>query len=49
MENKKLILAKRPNGMPDADTWSLRTEPVGQPQEGEIIIKNEFISLDPAM
>ena len=49
MENKKLILAKRPNGMPSADTWSLRTEPVGQPQEGEIIIKNEFISLDPAM
>ncbi len=49
MENKKLILDKRPQGMPTADTWSIMTESVEQPHEGEIIIKNEFISLDPAM
>lgn len=47
--NKQLKLAKRPTGMPDADTWTLETSPVPEITEGQILIRNHYISLDPAM
>lgn len=47
--NKKLILKKRPVGMPDEDTWEQVTTEIPEPEEGEIIIKTHYISLDPAM
>jgi NADPH-dependent curcumin reductase len=47
--NKQLILAKRPVGMPDADTWKLENNPIPTLQEGEILIQQHYISLDPAM
>ncbi|TXF89186.1 NADP-dependent oxidoreductase [Neolewinella aurantiaca] len=49
MTNKQQILAKRPVGMPDAETWTLTTTEVPELKEGEVIIKNHFVSLDPAM
>ncbi len=47
--NKQLILAKRPIGMPDADTWTLQSTPVPEPQAGEVVIQHHYVSLDPAM
>ncbi len=47
--NKKLVLVKRPVGAADASTWSLETNPIPQINEGEILVKQHFISLDPAM
>jgi len=47
--NKQLILEKRPVGMPDADTWKLMENPVPEPGDGEVLIENHYISLDPAM
>ncbi len=47
--NKKLILKKRPVGLPDEDTWQLITEDIPSAGEGEVVIKNHYISLDPAM
>ncbi len=47
--NKQLILAKRPEGMPDASTWKLQELPIPEPKEGEVLIKQHYISLDPAM
>jgi len=47
--NKQLKLAKRPVGLPDADTWTLETSPIPTPKEGEVLIKQLYISLDPAM
>jgi NADPH-dependent curcumin reductase CurA len=47
--NKQLKLAKRPVGMPDADTWVLESNPIPEIKDGEILIKNHYISLDPAM
>ena len=47
--NKQLILAKRPVGKADASTWSLQTHPVPEIREGEILVKQHYISLDPAM
>ena len=47
--NKKIILKKRPVGMPDADTWTLETEETPKVGEGQLLIKQHYISLDPAM
>ncbi|MFT4666843.1 MAG: NADPH-dependent curcumin reductase CurA [Polaribacter sp.] len=47
--NKQVILDKRPIGMPDADTWRLEDNPIQELKDGEILIKQYYISLDPAM
>ncbi|MCP4459535.1 MAG: NADP-dependent oxidoreductase [Cytophagales bacterium] len=49
MMNKQLLLAKRPIGMPTADTWNLDTSEVPEIGDGELLIQNHYISLDPAM
>ncbi len=49
MNNKQIIFKKRPSGIPNADTWQLETNPVPELQEGEILIEQHYISLDPAM
>ncbi len=47
--NKQIILADRPDGLPSASTWTLRTEDIPQMGAGEMIIKIHYVSLDPAM
>ncbi len=47
--NKQWILAERPVGTPDASTWRLETNPIPEIKEGEFLIKQHYISLDPAM
>lgn len=47
--NRQLLLAKRPIGMPDEETWKLVETAVPDPAEGEFLVKQYFISLDPAM
>ena len=47
--NKQWILRKRPEGMPDASTWSLESKPIPEPGEGEVLVQQHYISLDPAM
>ena len=49
MINKQLILKKRPVGMPAADTWELIETDVPALNDGEVLIQNHYISLDPAM
>ncbi|HIF84411.1 MAG TPA: NADP-dependent oxidoreductase [Flavobacteriaceae bacterium] len=49
MINKVLRLKKRPIGFPDEDTWELNEEILPSLNEGEILIENKYISLDPAM
>ena len=47
--NKQLLLAKRPEGLPDEDTWTLTETPIPKPSDGEMVVKQFYISLDPAM
>lgn len=47
--NRQFLLAKRPVGLPDRDTFSYVENPVGQPASGQILVKNAYLSLDPAM
>ncbi len=49
MINRKLLLKKRPIGLPDEDTWELIDEKLPDLVEGEILIEQQYISLDPAM
>jgi NADPH-dependent curcumin reductase CurA len=47
--NKQLLFVKRPVGEADASTWSLETNPIPEIEEGQILIKQHYVSLDPAM
>lgn len=47
--NKQVKLAKRPVGLPDEETWVLEENPIPEPQDGEMLIEQHYISLDPAM
>ncbi|MGB5667388.1 MAG: NADP-dependent oxidoreductase [Maribacter sp.] len=47
--NKQLKFVKRPTGEADASTWILETNPIPELQDGEILVKQHYVSLDPAM
>lgn len=49
MTNRQQILVQRPDGLPGPGTWELRETPVPDPQPGQVVIRNHYISLDPAM
>ncbi len=48
-ENKRILLASRPMGMPTCDNFRLDEVPVPTPTKGEALVQVEMISLDPAM
>jgi NADPH-dependent curcumin reductase CurA len=47
--NKLFRLAARPTGLPKSSDWSYEEAPVAEPQEGEVLVRVQYISLDPAM
>ena len=47
--NHQFRLAARPVGMPRRSDWAFTEEPVGEPGDGELLVKVLYISLDPAM
>ncbi|MEO1515058.1 MAG: NADP-dependent oxidoreductase [Bacteroidota bacterium] len=47
--NKQVLLVNRPTGMPDESTWKLVETEIPEVAEGQVLIRNEYISLDPAM
>jgi NADPH-dependent curcumin reductase len=47
--NHALRLASRPVGLPTNDNWDLTEDSVSEPQEGEVLVEVQYISLDPAM
>ena len=47
--NKQLLLDKRPEGLPNKDTWRYETNSIPELKEGEVLIRHHYISLDPAM
>ena len=47
--NKKIVLASRPIGEPTSDNFRLESGPIPTPNEGEVLVKTKYISLDPAM
>ena len=47
--NHQFRLASRPVGVPDRSVWKYTEEAVGEPKDGEVLVKVLYISLDPAM
>lgn len=45
----QIRLAARPTGTPDARTWQVTHGLVPTPGEGQVLVRNEYISVDPAM
>lgn len=48
-ENRRVILNARPKGVPGPEFFSLETVPAPEPGDGEFLIENKFLSVDPAM
>ncbi len=47
--NRQFKLARRPQGMVTRDDFAFVEAPVPEPADGQFIVRNEYISLDPAM
>jgi NADPH-dependent curcumin reductase CurA len=47
--NHAFRLASRPAGLPSRENWDFTEEPVGEPGDGEVLVRVLYISLDPAM
>jgi NADPH-dependent curcumin reductase len=47
--NHQVRLAARPVGMPKRSDWQFTEEAVPEPKEGELLVKVQYLSLDPAM
>jgi NADPH-dependent curcumin reductase CurA len=49
MENQRIVLASRPEGWVTDGNFRLEKAPLPAPQDGEILVKNLWLSLDPYM
>ena len=47
--NQQVWLQSRPNGIPRAQDFAIRTAPIPDIADGEFLVRNEFLSADPAM
>jgi NADPH-dependent curcumin reductase CurA len=47
--NRQIWLKARPRGIPQADDFAIRAAPVPEPAEGEFVVRNSYLSVDPAM
>jgi len=47
--NRQVYLQERPTGIPQAHHFGIRSVPVEPLQDGEFLVRNEFLSVDPAM
>jgi NADPH-dependent curcumin reductase CurA len=49
MENKRVVLASRPAGWVTEKNFRIETVPVAKPKDGEVLVKIQWLSLDPYM
>jgi NADPH-dependent curcumin reductase len=47
--NRQIHLVSRPEGEARADNFRLVEAPLGEPGEGQVLVRNHFLSLDPYM
>jgi NADPH-dependent curcumin reductase len=48
MNNRKWVLRERPQGMPRSADFELREEAVPEPDDGQFVVRNLYLSCDPA-
>ncbi|MBL4893800.1 MAG: hypothetical protein JKY59_02865, partial [Emcibacter sp.] len=47
--NKRFILVNRPEGLPKDSDFELREEPMPTIEAGELLLRNQYASIDPAI
>ncbi|MBL8316212.1 MAG: NADP-dependent oxidoreductase [Rubrivivax sp.] len=47
--NRQVLLKSRPAGIPQADNFEIVDTPMPQPAEGEVLVRNLYLSVEPAM
>ena len=47
--NSQVLLNSRPKGIPQAENFTIATSPVVAPKDGEVLIRNCYLSVEPAM
>ena len=47
--NRQITLAQRPYGFPKLSDFKLVETPIPNPEDGELLIRNEYMSVDPYM
>ncbi|WP_166636233.1 NADP-dependent oxidoreductase [Aliiroseovarius marinus] len=48
-KNRRIVLAERPVGLPDENTLRLESVDIPTPKDGEMLLRTEFLSIDPYM
>lgn len=48
-ENRRVVLARRPQGLPDTETLRLESSDITAPNSGVMLLRTKFLSLDPYM
>ena len=49
MQNEAVVLVARPAGVPQAEHFALRSMPLPELAEGQLLVRNEYLSVEPAM
>lgn len=49
MKNRQVVLISRPAGIPQAENFAIVETPIPEPAEGQIVVRNHFLSVEPAM
>ena len=47
--NRQVVLASRPNGKPQANNFTITEAPIPAPEDGQVLSKTIYLSLDPYM
>jgi len=48
LTNRRIVLAVRPSGVPQPEHFRRDDQPLGEPGEGEFLVRNLYLSVDPA-
>ena len=48
-QNTQILLTSRPEGLPARDNFDVVQRPRPEPRDGEVLVRNVYLSLDPAM
>lgn len=49
MENRHVVLARYPDGVPAEGDFEIESKPASEPEEGQVLCKTLYLSLDPYM
>lgn len=49
MTNRQVRLKARPDGIPQAEHFEIFEAPVPRPRDGEVLVRNQLLSVEPAM